>query len=376
MKNRFKRIVFKELARFGGLSALGSRIGKDGNRQAEDDDSQSGNSQSKLKWNHNSPAFLVNRQLKYQEISVNINPKSTATASCLSRPETNGVNTIIPKNTWPALSNILAKRNNSLEVNLGSFGSNSNSPIGIKIADNVFGVKRIFFFYFLLSTFYFLLSIPALADVESNSANYKVKTPTLDEAGPDKSSSNYKLGDSVGQTAQGYADSANYKLYAGFQYYGGALLTLSISCDSSVAIPAVTPGAPQSANNSCTITTNSTSGYTLYTWENNDLTRTSPPTQTIAAASLGSYGVPTPWSTGTTTGLGFSLSGSTIQAKWASGANFSSFETSSAAASTYGSALSGGSASVVSPLKLDTAATQVTGTYSNEIYYYITGSIL
>lgn len=234
----------------------------------------------------------------------------------------------------------------------------------------------VFLFCLSFSLFCLRVSFPALADVETSSTNYKIKTPTLDEAGEDKSSTNYKLGDSVGQTAQGYASSSNYKLYTGFQYYGGALLVLSITCSSSVAIPTVTAGTPQSANNSCTIVTNSTSGYTLYTWENNDLTRSSPPSQTIAASGLGSYGAPTPWSTGTTTGLGFSLSGSTIQAKWASGANFSSFETSSAAASAYTSPLSGGSASVVSPLKLDVGSYQTSGNYQNEVYYYITGSII
>lgn len=235
---------------------------------------------------------------------------------------------------------------------------------------------RRFFLFCLFLAAPWLLSSLALADVETTSTNYKVKTPTLDEAGPDKSSTNYNLGDSVGQTAQGYTSSSNYKLYAGFQYYGGTLLVLSITCSSSVAIPTVAAGTPQSANNNCTIVTNSTSGYSLYTWENNDLTRTSPPSQTIPASSLGSYSAPTPWSTGTVTGLGFSLSGSTIQAKWASGANFSSFETSSAAANTYDSPLSGGSTSVVSPLKLDIIAYQMSGEYQNEVYYYITGSII
>jgi len=236
------------------------------------------------------------------------------------------------------------------------------------------GFKRIFC---LLFTVYCLLfPIQASADVETNSTNYKIKTPTLDEAGQDKSSTHYKLGASVGQTAQGYSSSTNYKLYAGFQYYGGALLVLSITCNSSVNIPAVAPGTPQAANNNCTVVTNSTAGYTLYTWENNDLTRTSPPTQTISASNLGSYSAPTSWLTGTTTGLGFSLSGSTVQSKWATGANFSSFETSSAAANIYTSPLSGGSTTFVSPYKLDTTTSQLTGTYQNEVYYYVTGSIL
>ena len=233
-----------------------------------------------------------------------------------------------------------------------------------------------FYLLALFSLFFILYSLPVGADVESSSTNYKVKTPTLDEAGPSKSSTNYKLGDSVGQSVQGYASSTNYKLYAGFQYYGNVLLVLSITCDSSVAIPAVTPGTPQSAENNCTIVTNSTSGYTLYTWQNNDPTRTSPPTQTIEPANLGTYSNPQPWSTGSSLGLGFSLSGSTVEAKWNSGSNFASFVNNAQAANIYSSTLPSGSTAIVSPLKLDVSSSQITGTYQNEVYYFVTGSIL
>ena len=237
------------------------------------------------------------------------------------------------------------------------------------------GLAYALYILYILYALY-ILPLPALADVESTSTNYKIKTPTLDEAGPDKSSTNYKLGDSVGQTAQGYASSTNYKLYAGFQYYGNVLLVLSITCDSAISLPAITPGTPQSANNNCTIVTNSTSGYTLYTWQNNDPTRTSPPFQTITPANLGSYSNPIPWSTGSSVGLGFSLSGSTIEAKWNSGTNFSSFVNNAEPANIYNSSLPSGSITIVSPLKLDTSQTQVSGVYQNEIYYFVTGSIL
>lgn len=216
----------------------------------------------------------------------------------------------------------------------------------------------------------------ALAQAEQTSGSYKVKTPTLDEAGPKKSSGSYGLGDSVGQTFQGKTTSASYNVYAGFQYYGETLLTLSIACAASVAIPAVSPGTPQSATDTCTINSNSTSGYTLYTWENNDPTRTAPPTETIPAASLGPYTAPVPWNNGSSQGLGFSLSGPTVAAKWNSGSNFASFVTSPAAANTYGSSLPGGTTDVVVTYRFDAPVSKPAGTYQNEVYYYITGGIL
>jgi hypothetical protein len=234
----------------------------------------------------------------------------------------------------------------------------------------------LFLIVFLTVVLAFAFSKETSAQVEQTSGSYKVKTPTLDESGPGKSSPSYGLGDSLGQTFQGKASSASYNIYAGFQYYGNALLTLSVSCSAAVSIPAVNPGTPQSANDTCTITTNSTSGYTLYTWQDGDPTRTSPPLETIPAAGLGSYAAPVPWVDGTSQGLGFSLSGPTVEAKWASGANFASFAAAPAAANTYSSPLSGGTTDVNLTYQFDAPITKPSGTYQNRVFYFVTGGIL
>lgn len=229
---------------------------------------------------------------------------------------------------------------------------------------------------FLVLALVLTLTNQARAQVEQTSGSYKVKTPTLDESGPSKTSGSFRLGDSVGQTFQGKSTSLSYNIYAGFQYYGEALLTISISCGSAVNIPAVNPGTPQSAADTCTVNTNSTSGYTLYTWEDNDPTRTSPPTQTIPAVSLGTYNAPAPWVNGASQGLGFSLSGTTVEAKWWSGSNFSSFVTAPAAANTYSSPLPGATTSVYVTYKFDAPVTKPSGTYRNQVFYYVTGGII
>jgi len=208
------------------------------------------------------------------------------------------------------------------------------------------------------------------------SSSFKVLTPTLDESGPSKSSGSFGLGDSVGQTFQGKSESGSYIVYAGFQYYGNVLLTLSIACSNAVNIPGVDPGTPQSATDTCTVNTNSTNGYTLYTWQDNDLTRTSPPAESIAASGLGSYSAPEPWDAGTDTGLGFSLSGPTVETRWNNGANFSSFVTTPAAANSYGSQLSGASTNIVVTYQFDAPLDKPSGTYQNQVNYYVTGSIL
>lgn len=52
-----------------------------------------------------------------------------------------------------------------------------------------------------------------------NSANFTVKDPVVDGGQKTSSSTNYGLGQSVGQTAIGRSSSASFQLWSGFQYY-------------------------------------------------------------------------------------------------------------------------------------------------------------
>lgn len=85
---------------------------QNGNSQSKDSHSQTRKSISKFK-GHNLFASFVNHQLKNQHPKVNNIPNTITKVLVKSMPEKKGAMTNPAKNTWPALSKILAKRSNS-----------------------------------------------------------------------------------------------------------------------------------------------------------------------------------------------------------------------------------------------------------------------
>ena len=76
-------------------------------------------------------------------------------------------------------------------------------------------------------------------------------------------STNYRLGDSVGQLATGFSSSTNYGLYAGFWVPSGVYI--SISTAGNVALPSLSglTGGTATGSSAWIVTTNNTLGYQL-----------------------------------------------------------------------------------------------------------------
>lgn len=111
---------------------------------------------------------------------------------------------------------------------------------------------------------------------------------------------------------------------------------ISITATGTVNIGDVVPGTPKKGTGDVTVTSNSASGWSIYNYADNFMTRTSTPYYSITEVPPGSASAPKPWTAGTTKGLGFSLSGPTAQVKWhttaSSSFNYASFTTTSAGA--------------------------------------------
>jgi|GEM_PF-4082813 len=209
-----------------------------------------------------------------------------------------------------------------------------------------------------------------LAYSEMNSASYKIKDWDLTQGGGRGTSNSYLLDQAVGQAFQGLKAGSAYKIREGIFYYQGVI---SLVCaEATVNLPAVTSGTPQNTTGNCTVTTDSASGYQLYASENQDLEHDIESDLYITPVSLGSYGSPLPWETGTDLGLGFSLSGASVQNKWNGGGNFSSFVSGSPGEiNNYATAVAGGT-NITFTYQIDVTADQKAGGYQNEVSYYAT----
>ncbi|MEA2020796.1 MAG: hypothetical protein U9M98_03755 [Patescibacteria group bacterium] len=204
---------------------------------------------------------------------------------------------------------------------------------------------------------------------EMTGSSFKIKDSALDSGGGVSDSASYKMNQAVGQEFQGKKTGSNYNIYEGIMYYPGSI---TLVCGSSVSIPEVTAGTPQHETDTCTITTESANGYSLYTSKNHNLEHNNDAGTYIEPTSLGSYSSPEPWDTGTDVGLGLSLNGTSAEPKWADGSNFTSIINGTAEViNNYSSAVAQGT-NLIMIYQLDVTATQKSGEYSNEVYHYVT----
>ncbi len=231
---------------------------------------------------------------------------------------------------------------------------------------NIAQVTGIVAFFFIVSA----CPQKALAYEAMNSASYKIVDWDVTQGGGSGTAPSYMLQEAIGQSFQGSKTGAAYKIFEGIFYYEGAL---SLVCaDSTVDIGAVTPGTPASVASTCTVTTDSSSGYKLYASENKDLEHSTASGTYIIPTSLGSYGSPSAWDTGTDLGLGFSLSGASVESKWASGGNFASFVSGTPGEINNANSAAATGANITFTYQLDVISSQKGGPYENEVYYYAT----
>jgi hypothetical protein len=110
-------------------------------------------------------------------------------------------------------------------------------------------MKQIFIiiFTFLLLTFHQVLAVPM------DSSRFKIESANIEIAGGDKSSSSYKLADTVGQLAAGQYSSTGYVVKAGFQYLHSIIpFRFSIS-NININLGTLVPGTPSTATTNLTV---------------------------------------------------------------------------------------------------------------------------
>lgn len=113
-------------------------------------------------------------------------------------------------------------------------------------------VKKFLVLILLSSIIYHLGSITVFA-IGMDSSRFKIESANVEIAGGNKSSSNYKLADTVGQLAAGQYSSTGYVVKAGFQYLNSIIpFRFSIS-DTNIDFGVLVPGTPSTATTTLTV---------------------------------------------------------------------------------------------------------------------------
>ncbi|MFZ2152901.1 MAG: hypothetical protein WAV41_02475 [Microgenomates group bacterium] len=132
-------------------------------------------------------------------------------------------------------------------------------------------MKTIFSFIFLVSSFLFLVSIPAAAQ-HFSSSSYIIDWGNFNITSGRKDSTNYSLTDTVGQNAPGPYTSSGYIVKSGFQYIYDTFNQFSFAIDNlDIQLGTLVATVGSTATNKITITTPSGHGYQIMAQYNHPL---------------------------------------------------------------------------------------------------------
>ena len=196
---------------------------------------------------------------------------------------------------------------------------------------------------------------------------YNISIDNVGFAGGEESSdSTYNLSDTIGTPLVGLGTSTNYKTQDGFWYMVNN--TLALELDSNTKnLGTVTPGSPNTASTTVTVTTDAPGGYELLIKEDQQMTHVDDGTTTIMDYA-GTIDTPTTWAD---TGLGFTVtSGSGVDVKWGTSPNnnYAGMPVINTVFHDKTGYTSGGDDTDVE-YKVDVLSTQKSGTYTNTITY-------
>jgi len=117
----------------------------------------------------------------------------------------------------------------------------------------------------------FLNTFSPLLAQNMRSDNYEIQMGNINMTAGEKSSENFKLGDTVGQTASGLYESAGFIIGAGFWYLSEIIpFTFTIS-DLDIAFGQLTANNPQILTNTLAVSAGGAGGYQVLAFENHPL---------------------------------------------------------------------------------------------------------
>lgn len=97
----------------------------------------------------------------------------------------------------------------------------------------------------------------------ASSANYRIEADSLNFGGLLSSSTNYRLEDTLGESATGDSASGSYKIKAGYRTMLGSSISISAPSDLTLSSIVSAPGGRSEGAVAWTVTTDNEAGYTL-----------------------------------------------------------------------------------------------------------------
>ena len=177
--------------------------------------------------------------------------------------------------------------------------------------------KKILLTILFLTIPYSLIPNPSHA-VAMDSSRFKIESANVEVAGGNKTSSSYKLADTVGQLAAGQYSSTGYVVKAGFQYLHSIIpFRFSIS-NINIALGTLVPSVPSTATTNLTVYFGGAGQYQVTAIEEGPLKTQSgnaiADTSCNGGADTCTESTAKVWSSTSAYGFGYGMSGNDIPA--------------------------------------------------------------
>jgi len=242
-------------------------------------------------------------------------------------------------------------------------------------------IPRLFFVLIILNFSFLTFNLSEANAVPMDSSRFKIESANIEIAGGNKSSTSYKLADTVGQLAAGQYSSTGYVVKAGFQYLHSIIpFRFSIS-DINIDLGILIPSTPSTATTNLTVYFGGAGQYQVTAIEEGPLKTQSgnviPDTTCDGGANTCSESLAKVWSSTSAYGFGYGMSGNDISTDFIDGTYFRPFPDRTAAespATIMTSINVGKNRSSTVTFKANISSTQPAGSYQTVINFVATPS--
>lgn len=242
-------------------------------------------------------------------------------------------------------------------------------------------IIRLFFVLIILNFSFLIFNLGKVNAVPMDSSRFKIESANVEIAGGNKSSTSYKLSDTVGQLAAGQYSSTGYVVKAGFQYLHSIIpFRFSIS-NINIGLGILVPSTPSTATTNLTVYFGGAGQYQVTAIEEGPLktqsSNTIPDTTCDGGGNTCSESLAKIWSSTSAYGFGYGMSGDDVPSDFIDSTYFRPFPDRTAAESpaTVMTSISVGKNRISTvTFKANISSSQPSGSYQTIINFVATPS--